>query len=157
MSSFPTRLLTAHPADCLLFLICVFLQYSGATFNNSCCCCCSWEPQDYGRPWKTSLNCLLTKQTFPCCVFCAESQDHVVQTCNGLGAPKTTAEPHPRVSPGMFACSSDLDLQDDVRSLDIWNFVISHRLEKKVLHSDRKSLGSESIIVIKSVSPKERA
>lgn len=32
--------------------------------------------------------------------------------------------------------------------------MISHRLKKKVLYSDRKSLGSESIIGIKSVSPK---
>ena len=63
--------------------------------------------------WKTlknSLNCLLTKHTFPRYVFCAESQDRIVQTCNGLGAPKTSAAPHPCVSPGMFAFPSDLDL-----------------------------------------------
>lgn len=94
------------------FSLFILSSYVDATFNNSFCCYCfySWEVWDYGRPWKTSLNCLLTKQTFPGFVFSARSEEHVVQTCNELGAPITAELPHPSITSGVSSCSSDLDL-----------------------------------------------
>lgn len=40
----------------------------------------------------------------------AQREGYIVQTCNGLGAPKTAAPPRPDLTSRMFSFSSDLDL-----------------------------------------------
>lgn len=60
-------------------------------------------------PGKTSLNRLLIKEMFPYVVFSAQAKDHIVQTCNDLGAPRTEP-PHPCITPTRFSFSADLNL-----------------------------------------------
>lgn len=62
---------------------------------------------------------------------CAESRDHIVQTCNGLGAPKTVALPHPNITSRVFSFPPDLGLQGDVRFQYTWSFVICQRLRTR--------------------------
>lgn len=66
------------------------------------------------KPRETSLGCLLTKQTFPCLLFSARCKNHIVQTCNELGAPRTAVLPHPCTMVGKFSFSLDLHLLGDV-------------------------------------------